>query len=169
MNSLLNKTIFILLFITLIFYIIFSFKKTNNNSNIFNYSNFNYDLEKVIYTNYLDKNLNLLRNYFYESFIESNKNNLKIIYCQVYNYSILIKLKKINKKNYSNEYIYISIFPVIRFKKTDNFLIKQEADKYSELSNTVLYLIDKELQKNLKLKDPIKIKIFDYNKLIIEK
>ncbi|MCX7870352.1 MAG: hypothetical protein N2485_02100 [bacterium] len=170
MNSLLKKMIFILLFITLIFYIIFSLKNITISNFYLNYSQINYNTFNAIYnnySNYLDENLSLLRKYFYESFIKTNKNNLKIIYCQVANYSILTKLEKISKK--SNEYIYILIFPVIRIRKTDELIIKQEADKYINLTNSVIYLIDKELKEKLDLKYPIKIIVFDYNKLIIEK
>ena len=169
MHSFLKKIIFILFFITFIFYIIFSLKNITI-SNFLNYSQINYNTLNVVYdnySNYLDENLSLLRKYFYESFIKTNKNNLKIIYCQVANYSVLVKLEKINTKN--NEYIYILIFPVIRIKKTDNLIIKQEADKYINLTNSVIYLIDKELKEKLDLKYPIKIIVFDYNKLIIEK
>lgn len=170
MNSLLKKIIFILLFITLIFYIIFSLKNITISNFYLNYSQINYNTFNAIYnnySNYLDENLSLLRKYFYESFIKTNKNNLKIIYCQVANYSILTKLEEISKK--SNEYIYILIFPVIRIRKTDELIIKQEADKYINLTNSVIYLIDKELKEKLDLKYPIKIIVFDYNKLIIEK
>jgi hypothetical protein len=123
----------------------------------------------VIYNNkiYLNENLNLLKNYFYQAFNEYDQSNLKIIYSEIHNYSILTILKRVSKTNY--DYIYVEILPVIRLKKIDNSIIQQEAKVYSDLLYNSIYLVDKNLKKELNLKQPIKIIIFDYNKIAIEK
>jgi hypothetical protein len=127
----------------------------------------------LIYTNkvYLNENLNLLKNYFYQAFNEYNQSNFKIIYSEIHNYSILNILKRVSKANY--DYIYVEILPVIRLKKIDNSIIKKEAKVYSDLLYNSIYLVDylvdKNLKKELNLKEPIKIIVFDYNKIAIEK
>jgi hypothetical protein len=136
--------------------------KTKND----NQSNQKYNL---VYNNkiYLNENLNLLKNYFYQAFNEYNQSNFKIIYSEIHNYSILTTLKRVSKTNY--DYIYVEILPVIRLKKIDNSIIQQEAKVYSDLLYNSIYLVDKNLKKELNLKQPIKIIIFDYNKIAIEK
>jgi hypothetical protein len=136
--------------------------KTKND----NQSNKKYN---VIYNNkiYLNENLNLLKDYFYQAFNEYNQSNFKIIYSEIHNYSILTILKRVSKANYDN--IYVEILPVIRLKKIDNSIIKQEAKVYSDLLYNSIYLVDKNLKKELNLKEPIKIIVFDYNKIAIEK
>jgi len=123
----------------------------------------------VIYNNkiYLNENLNLLKDYFYQAFNEYEQSNFKIIYSEIHNYSILTILKRVSKVNY--DYIYVEILPVIRLKKIDNSIIKQEAKVYSDLLYNSIYLVDKNLKKELNLKEPIKIIVFDYNKIAIEK
>ena len=123
----------------------------------------------MIYNNkvYLNENLNLLKNYFYQAFNEYNQSNFKIIYSEIHNYSILTILKRVSKANY--DYIYVEIFPVIRLKKDDNSIIKKEAKVYSDLLYNSIYLVDKNLKKELNLKESIKIIVFDYNKIAIEK
>ncbi|MGC8734606.1 MAG: hypothetical protein ACP5RD_06170 [bacterium] len=172
-NNKLFYTLFILFFFTLILYLLFKLynQKFYNQINLDNnkkkieysvYYNYNYDY-------YLIKNLQSLKDYFYQSFIENNLNNLKVIYCKVDNYSILTKLKNVKE----NIYIYIEIFPIIRFKKTEDLIIKEEAQNYSKLLYDTLYLLDKKLDKNLKkelnLNSSIKIIVFDSNKIAIEK
>lgn len=120
-----------------------------------------------IYKIYLNENLNLLRDYFYQAFNEYNQINFKIIYSRVHNYSILTKLKRVNQTNY--DYIYVEILPVIRLRKINNSIIQEEAKVYSDLLYNSIYLIDKKLKKELNLKELIKIIIFDYNKVAIEK
>jgi len=68
----------------------------------------------VIYNNkiYLNENLNLLKDYFYQAFNEYEQSNLKIIYSEIHNYSILTTLRRFSKTNY--DYIYVEILPVIR-------------------------------------------------------
>jgi hypothetical protein len=140
--------------------------KTKND----NQSNQKYNF---VYTNkvYLNENLNLLKNYFYQAFNEYNQSNFKIIYSEIHNYSILNILKRVSKANY--DYIYVEILPVIRLKKIDNSIIKKEAKVYSDLLYNSIYLVDylvdKNLKKELNLKEPIKIIVFDYNKIAIEK
>lgn len=136
--------------------------KTNND----NQSNKKYN---VIYNNkiYLNENLNLLKNYFYQAFNEYEQSEFKIIYSEIHNYSILNILKRVSKVNY--DYIYVEILPVIRLKKIDNSIIKKEAKVYSDLLYNSIYLVDKNLKKELNLKEPIKIIVFDYNKIAIEK
>jgi len=136
--------------------------KTKND----NQSNKKYN---VIYNNkiYLNENLYLLKNYFYQAFNEYEQNNFKIIYSEIHNYSILTILKRVSKVNY--DYIYVEILPVIRLKKVDNSIIQQEAKVYSDLLYNSIYLVDKNLKKKLNLKEPIKIIVFDYNKIAIEK
>ena len=136
--------------------------KTKNN----NQSNKKYN---VIYNNkiYLNENLYLLKNYFYQAFNKYDQSNFKIIYSEIHNYSILTILKRVSKANY--DYIYVEILPVIRLKKIDNSIIKKEAKVYSDLLYNSIYLVDKNLKKELNLKEPIKIIIFDYNKIALEK
>lgn len=136
--------------------------KTKND----NQSNKKYN---VIYNNkiYLNENLYLLKNYFYQAFNEYDQSNFKIIYSEIHNYSILTILKRVSKVNY--DYIYVEILPVIRLKKIDNSIIQQEAKVYSDLLYNSIYLVDKNLKKELNLKEPIKIIVFDYNKIAIEK
>lgn len=136
--------------------------KTNND----NQSNKKYN---VIYNNkiYLNENLYLLKNYFYQAFNEYEQSEFKIIYSEIHNYSILTILKRVSKANY--DYIYVEILPVIRLKKIDNSIIKKEAKVYSDLLYNSIYLVDKNLKKELNLKEPIKIIVFDYNKIAIEK
>jgi hypothetical protein len=139
----------------------------NNKTKNHNQSNQKYN---VIYINkvYLNENLNLLKNYFYQAFNEYDQSNFKIIYSEIHNYSILTTLKRVSKANY--DYIYVEILPVIRLKKIDNYnIIQQEAKVYSDLLYNSIYLVDKNLKKELNLKEPIKIIIFDYNKIAIEK
>ena len=116
---------------------------------------------------YLNENLYLLKNYFYQAFNEYDQSKLKIIYSEIHNYSILNILKRVSKDNY--DYIYVEILPVIRLKKVDNSIIQQEAKFYSDLLYNSIYLVDKNLKKKLNLKEPIKIIVFDYNKIAIEK
>jgi hypothetical protein len=139
----------------------------NNKTKNHNQSNQKYN---VIYINkvYLNENLNLLKNYFYQAFNEYDQSNFKIIYSEIHNYSILTILKRVSKASY--DYIYVEILPVIKFKKIDNYnIIQQEAKVYSDLLYNSIYLVDKNLKKELNLKEPIKIIIFDYNKIAIEK
>lgn len=170
MNYKKNNKFFYLLFTSSIFFLIlFIFFK------FYNQINLDYKQKKneyTIYYNYsdyyLNKNLQIIRDYFYQSFIENNLNNLnnlKVIYCKVDNYSISTKLKNVKE----NIYMYIEIFPIIRFKETEHSLIKDEAQNYSELLYDTLYLINRKFKKELNLNSSIKIIIFDYNKVAIEK
>jgi len=136
--------------------------KTKNDNQSNKKYNVNYN-NKI----YLNENLNLLKNYFYQAFNEYEQSEFKIIYSEIHNYSILNTLKRVSKANY--DYIYVEILPVIRLKKVDNSIIQQEAKFYSDLLYNSIYLVDKNLKKELNLKEPIKIIVFDYNKIAIEK
>jgi hypothetical protein len=136
--------------------------KTKNDNQSNKKYNVNYN-NKI----YLNENFNLLKNYFYQAFNEYEQSEFKIIYSEIHNYSILNKLKRVSKANY--DYIYVEILPVIRLKKINNSIIQQEAKVYSDLLYNSIYLVDKNLKKELNLKEPIKIIVFDYNKIAIEK
>jgi hypothetical protein len=141
-------------------------KTKNDKTKNDNQSNKKYN---VIYNNkiYLNENLNLLKDYFYQAFNEYEQSEFKIIYSEIHNYSILNTLKRVSEANY--DYIYVEILPVIRLKKIDNSIIKKEAKVYSDLLYNSIHLVDKNLKKELNLKKPIKIIVFDYNKIAIEK
>lgn len=151
MNSLLKKIIFILLFITLIFYIIFSLKNITISNFYLNYSQINYNTFNAIYnnySNYLDENLSLLRKYFYESFIKTNKNNLKIIYCQVANYSILTKEEIIKEANIKGQEIINKAISEAQ-KKAQEILEQAYNQGYSQGYNEIKNKLEQEYQQKI--------------------